>query len=116
MHLITARKGRKAVCVMSEHTIFRKWKKTAAGKLFATYLTTLKMKDGGSRTVAVRFTECDAPAAFPVNINVDKKDANLATKTYTRQDGTEAEAQTLWIRKYTPGSEYQDTSLDDVEF
>ena len=53
MHLITARKGRKAVCVMSEHTIFRKWKKTAAGKLFATYLTTLKMKDGGSRTVAV---------------------------------------------------------------
>lgn len=102
-----------------EITIFAKKRFTKDNKPFAIYLTSLKRKDGTELKASVGFTnqamqfnseEC------PINIVVDKKDANLATSTY--EDVETGELKTkykLWVSKWERGSKYVDHSLDDFE-
>ena len=100
-----------------EITIFAKKKQTKTGKVFFTYLTTLKKKDGTEDKMEVKFREeCGTPAAFPVNIIVDKGDCNVSKKLRNREDTGEVyETRTLWITKWTEGTPYVDTSLDDYD-
>lgn len=103
-----------------ELTIFAKKRTTDEGKSFYSYITTLTKKDGTKQTVGVKFREeCGQPKGdkCPCNVIVDKGDANLATKSFIREDtGEVAESLTLWVKNWKPGSEYVDTSLDDYEF
>ena len=101
-----------------EITIFAKNKRTKEGKPFVTYLSTLRKKTGAMQTVAVRFREtCLAPRPedCPKNIVIEKSDANLSEKHYTGVGGETCTAFTLWVSKYSDGSDYVDTSLDDYE-
>lgn len=99
-----------------ELTIFAKNRTSAEGKAFVTYLTTLTKKTGEEMTVSVKFREdCGSPKKekCPCNIIVEKEDCNLAKRNYTDKDGNPALSYTLWISKYSDGSEYVDHSLDD---
>lgn len=95
-------------------TIYSKKRKTKDGKNFLQYLTKLEVKSGETITVGVKF-KTDIPKNFPVNIEVDRKTANMSPRRYTRSDGTEATSVTLWIDKWTPADvEFSDHSLDEV--
>lgn len=101
-----------------EILIFAKRRKTSEGKTFNAYITTLITKNNEPHTMGVKFREiCQAPRAeeCPMYINVDRKDANIATKTYEREDtGETAIAKTLWISAWEKSDkEYVDTSLDE---
>ena len=102
-----------------ELTIYAKKRTTNAGKVFFNYLTTLKRKDGEEQTLSVKFRdECGTPRpeTCPCNIIVDKADANIAKRTFTREDtGLKDTALTLWISAWKMGSVFVDTSLDDYE-
>lgn len=103
-----------------ELTIFAKKRTTEEGKSFYSYLTTLIKKDGSTQTVSVRFREeCGQPKGdkCPCNVIIEKADANISRKEFVREDtGEVAESLTLWVKAWTPGSEYVDTSLDDYDF
>lgn len=102
-----------------ELTIFAKNKTTKEGKPFLTYFTRLHKSDGTEVSCEVKFREeCGTPkGAFPLNIVVDKKNANFVTKdvTYLDSEGVEQSAvqNRLWITSWEAGSEYIDHSLDD---
>lgn len=101
-------------------TVFAKKKTTKDGKPFVAYVAKLTKKDGSEITAGVRFREeCGAPqlAECPLNIEFDKADANMSTRTYVREDtGEDATAYTLWISGWTRSAEvYADHSLDDFE-
>lgn len=103
-----------------ELTIFAKKRETKEGKGFYSYITTLKKKSGETITASVKFREeCGNPKAdqCPMNIIVEKADANLATKVIgTNHDTGEALlGHSLWVSKWKPGSKYVDHSLDDFE-
>lgn len=100
-------------------TIYAKRRVTRDGsKSFYSYLTTLTRKDGTPLTCSVRFSgekEPD-PAECPMNIDIDKGDCNLASEKYTDvKTGEERSSYRLWVKKWKPGPEYRDTSLDDFE-
>lgn len=100
----------------TEITIFAKKRRSKDGKkTFLSYLTTLTKKDGTTETVSVRFREdCGDPKEFPCNVIVNKEDMNISRRQYIREDtGEAAEAKTLWITAWEPGSEYVDHSMDD---
>lgn len=105
--------------IIMEITIFAKKRVTKDNKPFAVYLTSLKRKDGTELKVSVGFTSqthMPNPDECPINIVVDKKDANLATSTY--EDVETGELKTkhkLWVSKWERGGEYVDHSLDDFE-
>lgn len=88
-------------------------------KAFYRYLTTLKKKDGGKQTMAVKFRdECGSPKPekCPMNIIVDKKNANVSTKEYEREDtGEVGTAFTLWVSAWKEGAPFVDTSLDEYD-
>lgn len=99
-----------------ELTIFAKKRKSHEGKEFYSYLTSLTRKDGSTLTTAVRFRDDSAPkpSDCPCNIVVEKKNANLATSEFVREDtGEIATSYTLWVKAWTPGGAYVDKSLDD---
>lgn len=100
-------------------TIFAKKCTTEAGKKFDRFLTRLPLKSGETLSCAVKFTEeAGVPKASecPMNIIVDKADANRTEREYTREDtGERVKAYTLWISKWKKGAPYVDHSLDDVE-
>lgn len=101
-----------------EITVFAKERKTSNGKTFWGYLTTLVNKATGEQeTIGVRFRQsCGQPDPdrCPMNIVVDKKDCNIATSHYTREDtGEDAVSKSLWVMKWKEGSEYVDHSTDD---
>lgn len=103
-----------------EVTIFGKKKTTGEGKSFAAFIAKLTKKDGSSVTASVRFREdCGQPKLeeCPLNIEFDKKTANLATRTYTREDtGEDATSYTLWISAWKRSANvYVDHSLDEFE-
>lgn len=103
--------------------VFGKKRQAQDGRTFTAYVTKLAKKDGTELTAGVKFREeCGAPKLeeTPCYIEVDKKDANLSTKTIevTTQDGEIKDViqNTLWIKawKMSP-DKYIDTSLDDFE-
>lgn len=102
-----------------EKTIFAKKRTNREGKPFYSYLTTMRKKDGTEEIMQVRFRdECGAPEPkkCPINIVFDKSDANVAKRSYIREDtGEPAIALTLWITAWKEGEPYVDTSMDDYE-
>lgn len=94
-------------------TIYAKTKRMADGNSFKIYLATLKVA-GDPTPVRVRFKGA-TPKTFPVNIEVNRDTANLASSTYEK-DGQQKQTYTLWVEDWTlSGQEYRDTSLDNVE-
>ena len=101
-------------------TVFGKKKQTKDGKTFTAFVAKLTRKDGSEITASVKFREdCGQPKLeeTPCNIVINKKDANLVTQTYTREDtGEDALSYTLWVSKWERSKEaYVDHSLDDFE-
>ena len=99
-----------------EITVFAKKKQTKAGKTFYVFLTTLTKKDGSEQKAVVKFKEGCAPLKAedcPVNIIIEKEDANMSQRTYTDAQGDEKVAYTLWLSKYVMGTPYVDSSMDD---
>ena len=98
-------------------TIFSKTMKSKDDRKFKVYLTRLVKKDGEEVPVRVAWAEgVVPPASYPCIILVDKKNANLATRTYTDADGAKAQSFTLWVNEYSPSGEaYVDHSLDEFE-
>lgn len=100
-----------------EITVFAKKKKTKTGKDFFTYLTTLTKKDGEEEMIEVKFREeCGVPKSCPVNLIIEKSDANISKKTVIREDNGEAFVRkTLWVSAWKEGEPYVDTSLDEYD-
>lgn len=98
-------------------TVFSKTMKSKEDRKFKVYLTRLRKKDGEEVPVRVSWAEgVVIPATFPCVILVDKKDANLSTKSYKDSEGNQGVSYTLWVNDYKPsGEEYVDHSLDDFE-
>lgn len=52
----------------------------------------------------------------PMNLIVEKRDANVSTKDFVREDtGETGISYTLWVSAWTPGEPYVDTSLDEFD-
>lgn len=101
-----------------EITLFAKERKTQQGKPFWGYLAKLTNKKTGEiETIGVRFRQdCGQPDPknCPMNIVIEKGDANISETTYTREDtGENATSKNLWINKWKEGSKYVDHSMDD---
>ncbi len=101
-----------------EFTVFAKKRTMTDGKSFTSYLARLQRKDGSMQTVQVKFREeCGAPKLedCPMNVIIDKENANLVTKDYVDKQGNTSTSHTLWVSAWKQGAEYIDTSLDDFE-
>lgn len=100
-------------------TIFAKKRNTKEGKVFFTYITKMKKKTGEEITATVKFQEeCGNPKAekCPMNIEVDKHDANFNIKTETDEAGEVYTRNTLWVSAWKPSADiYVDHSMDDFE-
>ena len=105
--------------VIMELAIFAKKRTTKEGKTFYNYLSTMTKNDGTDLTVSVKFRDdCGAPnpANCPVYIKVEKENANLSSKDYTREDtGETVKSWTLWVSAWELGAPFIDHSLDDFE-
>ncbi len=104
--------------------VFAKKRQTKEGKAFTAYVTKMTKKDGSELTAGVKFREeCGSPKAdeCPCYIEVDKLDANMATRTREVIDPETGEIKditqyTLWVSKWVKSTEeYIDHSLDDFE-
>lgn len=108
-----------------EITVFAKKRNTTDGRVFYTYLSTLTKKDGSTVTTQVKFRDSAGkpnPEECPMNIKFDKTDANFTSKDRSEdvvdEDTGEVTSKivtsrTLWIAKWSKGSPYVDTSMDD---
>lgn len=101
-------------------TVFAKKRTTRSGKEFYSFLTKLPKKDGtGDVFMTVHFRdECGAPKPedCPLNIEVEKVNANISSKLFNREDtGEPYMSYNLWVSKWTPGEPYVDTSLDEFD-
>lgn len=98
-------------------TIFAKKLTNQEGKSFYRYLSTLTRKDGSTQTVAVKFREdCGSPKGdkCPMNILVDRKDMNMTSHEYEREDtGEVAKGYTVWVSAWKEGAPYEDHSMDE---
>lgn len=108
-----------------EITLFAKKRLTRDGKPFYSFLSTLKKKDGSDLVCTVKFNNDTKPVPeqCPMNIVVEKSDANLSTKKFTRQvtdpetgeiSTEQGQSYTLWVSRWQPGAPYVDHSLDDI--
>lgn len=99
-------------------TVFAKKGKSREGKTFNKFVGRLHKTDGTEIPVQIKFREeCGEPKAIdcPMNVIVEKSDANLTSRDYVREDnGETGTAYTLWISKWVQGEPYVDTSLDDI--
>lgn len=100
--------------------VFAKKAKSSDGRTFIRYLGKLRKKTGEELTVTVKFREeCGSPnpASCPCYVSVQKKDANLARRTYTDpRTGETGESFTLWVNAWELLPEqFSDTSLDEFE-
>lgn len=102
-----------------EIAIFAKKRTGKDGKTFFSYLSTLTRKDGTKQTVSVKFRdECGhpKPETCPVNIKIDKGNANITKSEFTREDNGEvAVSYTLWVSAWELGSSWVDNSLDEFD-
>lgn len=99
-------------------TVFAKSMKSAEGKPFKVYLSRLtNTKTGEEISVRLNLRD-DLPRLqeCPCIIEVDKKDANLAKRSLTDENGETHTYYTLWVNKYKMSDEeFIDHSLDDYE-
>lgn len=101
--------------------VFARKTEDSKGKKFYTYSTRLTKKDGSTESVGVAFREeCGAPdpKKCPMNIVVDRKNANLAERHRQVTDRATGEVvervfKTLWVSDWKEGEKYVDHSLDD---
>lgn len=100
-----------------EITIYAKKRSTTEGKTFYSYLSRLPRKDGTELTVSVKFRDeagNPKPEKCPMNIQFNKRDANLAKHEFVREDTGECGmSYTLWISAWEQGTEFVDHSLDE---
>lgn len=102
-------------------TIFAKRQQTKGEnpRTFYNYLSTLVSRDGFETPVQVKFRDeagQPKPEKCPINIIVDKGDANLVKRQYTIEETGEIRtAHTLWVAKWVEGEPYVDHSLDDYD-
>ena len=97
--------------------IFSKESTNRQGGKYTKYLGKLTKKDGTQFTVQVHFRKtCGQPNALdcPMMIAFERKDANLAEKSVTNEDGETIITQNLWLSNWVEAGEYVDTSLDDI--
>lgn len=98
-------------------TVFAKKGTSKDGKTFFRFLGKMTRKSTGEVvTVAVKFrTECGAPDPHncPRVIEFDKKAANYAEKTITKDDGTTIISREVWLTAWKDCGEFVDTSMDD---
>ena len=114
--MLTYRRDGEKEGILMEITIFAKKRKAHNGNEFYSYLAKLMNKNTGElETMDVKFKgEKPEPAACPMNIDVEKKDCNVSTRTYTDEASAETRIRkTLWVNAWTPGSAYEDHSMDD---
>lgn len=103
--------------------VFGKKRQTKDGKSFTAYVTKMAKRDGSELTAGVKFREeCGAPKLeeCPCYIEVNKSDANLATRTaeITTADGEirDVTQYTLWVSAWRKSDEvYVDHSLDEFD-
>lgn len=99
-------------------TIFAKKRMSKENKSFYTYLTQLKKKDSDeSVTVQVKFPDDIKPNPLecPMNIEVEKKHANLQEKKVNTENG-EIISRILWVKEYNVSENpYEDSSLDEYD-
>ena len=97
--------------------IFAKKKTTKEGKIFHTYLTTLKKKTGEEIIAQVKFRDiCGSPEPekCPMNIVFPRSKANMTVREYTREDTREiCEQYVMWVSEWAEGKPYRDTSMDE---
>lgn len=97
--------------------IFAKKRTNSDGRVFYTFLTRLTRKDGTEVTAQVRFRDPapqPEPDACPMNIVFERPDANFTTKDIVNEETAEVvTSNTLWIKKWTQGEPYVDSSMDD---
>lgn len=102
-----------------EIAIFAKKRNGKDGKSFYSYLSTLPRKDGTTQTVAVKFRDeagHPKPENCPMNILIDKENANIAKQSFVYEDTGEAgTSYTLWVSAWREGRPYVDTSLDEFD-
>ena len=102
-----------------EITLFAKKAQTNDGRSFYRFLSRLTRKDGTIQPVTVKFSQdCKLPKGeeCPMNIKVDKANANLAENQYMDEKTGETKfSYTLWVKDYKAGSPYVDSSLDDFD-
>lgn len=99
-----------------EITIYSKKRKAKDGRSFYAYLSTLTRNDGTKQTVSVKFREmCGSPKPeqCPMNIKFDKRNANMSTSEFVREDtGEVGTSYTLWVTAWEQGAPFVDHSLD----
>lgn len=102
-------------------TVFAKRQQTKGEqpRTFYNYLATLTNRNGEEMPVQVKFRDeagQPKPEKCPMNVVIDKADANLVKRQYTVNETGEIRiAHTLWVSKWTEGEPYVDHSLDDYE-
>ena len=99
--------------------IFSKKATNADGRKFDVYFGRIMRKDGTTLPVTVKFREsCGAPNPedCPMNIVVDKSNANLASREFNDKETGEVRTSfTLWVKGWDEGVPYVDHSLDDFD-
>lgn len=101
-------------------TVFAKKRTSEEGRKFLSYFGRLKKKDGSDLSVGIRFRDtCPGPKQedCPMNVIVEKSDANLSERHYEDEDSGEIRtAYTLWVAQWVPDpNEFEDHSLDDFD-
>lgn len=100
-------------------TIFaKKATNSETGKQYFRFISKMTRKDGKVITAAVKFRDDCKPLASdcPMNIVVDKQDANMAVREVTNDDTGEIRTYyTLWVSAWEEGEPYEDHSLDDFD-
>lgn len=102
-----------------EITVYAKKFTGEGNKTFYCYLSSLPRKDGTKQTIAVKFRDvCGAPKPekCPMNIVIDKKNANVVTKQFEREDtGEVGTSYTMWVSAWKEGKPFVDTSFDEFD-
>lgn len=102
-----------------EITVYAKKRTTTEGKAFWSYISRLTRKDGTVQAVSVKFRDeagNPKPENCPMNIKFDKRDANISTRDFVREDtGETGTSYTLWVSRWEQGIPFVDHSLDDFE-
>lgn len=97
--------------------VFAKKRTTKEGKVFYSYLATLRKKTGEEEVAQIKFRDVCGnpdPEKCPINLIIPRGKANLSTREFVREDtGEIVEQKVLWVSEWTEGEPYVDTSLDE---